>query len=80
MKTHIQTRGNPGSGNVSYLSKTICDEFVEVMNEKVVSVIVEVLKKKKYYALSVDSTPDITHSDQLTLIFRYVLSDGSPVE
>lgn len=41
MKTHIQTRGNPGSGNVSFLSKIICDEFVEVMYKVVVSVIVE---------------------------------------
>lgn len=80
LKTHIETRGNPGSGRVSYLSKTICDEFIELMYKKVVCVIVKQLKKSKYYSLSVDSTPDITHSDQLTVIVRYVLSDGSPVE
>lgn len=44
------------------------------------SVIIEELKRSKYYSLSVDSTPDITHSDQLTVILRYVLTDGSPVE
>lgn len=37
MKTHIQTRGNTGTGNVSFLSKIICDEFVEVMFKVVVS-------------------------------------------
>ena len=29
--------------------------------------------------MSVDSTPDITNVDQLTIIFRYVIPDG-PVE
>ena len=32
-----------------------------------------------YYSVSVDSTPDITNVDHLTIIFRYVLSDR-PVE
>lgn len=80
LKNHIETKGNPGSGKVSYLSKTICDEFIELMYKKIVSVITEELKKSKYYSLSVDSTPDITHSDQLTVILRYVLCDGTPVE
>lgn len=33
----------------------------------------------KYFSLSVDSTPDLTHVDQLTVIIRYVLN-GVPVE
>ncbi|GBP20613.1 hypothetical protein EVAR_93727_1 [Eumeta japonica] len=33
----------------------------------------------KYYSVSLDSTPDISHVDQLTLIVRYVLPSG-PVE
>lgn len=80
LKAHIKTKGNPGSGNISYLSKTICNEFIELMYNKIVSVIVDELKHSKYYSISVDSTPDITHSDQLTVILRYVLSDGTPVE
>lgn len=80
LKNHIETKGNPGSGKVSYLSKTICNEFIELMYKKISSVITDELKKSKYYSLSVDSTPDITHSDQLTVILRYVLTDGTPVE
>ena len=37
------------------------------------------IKTAKYYSISVDSTPDIGHSDKLCLIFRYVL-DSQPVE
>ena len=33
----------------------------------------------KYYSVSGDSTPDLTHVDQLTTIIRYVV-DGKPVE
>ena len=43
------------------------------------SVIVEQLKAAKYSCVSIDSTPDISHVDQLTIIVRYVMEDG-PVE
>lgn len=55
LKHHIETKGNPGSGKVSYLSKTICDEFIEIMYKKIMCVIIEELKRSKYYSLSVDS-------------------------
>ena len=38
------------------------------------------LKKAKYYSITVDSTPDVTHVDQLTFIIRYELDDGTNVE
>ena len=41
---------------------------------------VKELLASKYYSLIIDSTPDITHSDQLTIIIRYLLPNGKPVE
>ena len=41
--------------------------------------ILDELKASKYFSVSVDSTPDISHVDQLTCILRYVRPSG-PVE
>ena len=40
-------------------------------------IIISKIKQAKYYLVSEDSTPDITNADQLTIIFWYVLHDGS---
>ena len=43
--------------------------------------IVEEIKEAKYFSLSVDSTPYISHSDQLTVVIRCVgKSDHKVVE
>ncbi|CAH2276211.1 zinc finger MYM-type 1-like [Pelobates cultripes] len=76
---HIQKHGNKGRGHISYLSSTICDEFIKLIGQQLLQQIVNDMKQAKYYSISVDSTPDIAHSDQLTIIFRYVLASG-PVE
>ena len=49
------------------------------MANKVHVAIVDELKHAKYFSVSVDSTPDLTHVDQLTVIVRYLLR-GEPVE
>ena len=41
--------------------------------------IISEIKQAKYCSVSVNSTPDITNVDQLTIILRYVIPD-SPVE
>ena len=72
---------NKGSGVTSYLSKTICDEFIQIMAHEVRESILDDLKTAGYFSLSVDSTPDRSHIDQLTVIVRYVSpDDGLPIE
>ena len=76
---HISRNANKGRGHTSYLSDTICEEFIELMGNRVFDHIVTELKPTKYFSLSVDPTPDISHVDQLTCIIQYVLPSG-PVE
>jgi len=50
------------------------------MAVKVQNKVVEEIIRARYFSISIDSTPDIGHIDQLSFIFRYVNSDGLPVE
>jgi Domain of unknown function (DUF4371) len=77
---HLHKYGNKGQGNPSYLSWNTCDEFIELMAKKVIDVIVSEMKNSKYYGISVDSTPDLSHVDQLTFIVRYVQESGTVCE
>lgn len=49
------------------------------MAKKVHSVIIDEINVSGYFSLSVDSTPDLSHVDQLSIVLRY-LQDGQPVE
>ena len=77
---HIERHGNKGSGTTSYLSSKICDEMINIMADKVINKIVTEIKQAKYFSISVDSTLDISHVDQLSFIVRYVSENGWPVE
>lgn len=67
---HINSYANKGKGHTSYLSKTTCEEFIENLGTAVLDRIISELKACKYYSVSLDSTPDVSHVDQLTCIFR----------
>ena len=38
------------------------------------------LQHAKYFSLIVDSTPDLSHTDQLTFVVRYVSQEGKIFE
>lgn len=77
---HLEKHGNPGSGRTSYLSSTIISEFVELMGKKVLDSIIKEVHKAKYFSIILDSTPDLSNTDQLCFVIRYVSSDCEPVE
>ncbi|GIZ04992.1 hypothetical protein CEXT_100061 [Caerostris extrusa] len=61
-----------GSGKLSYLSKTICEEIIQLTANKVKDTFMAEVKNSGYFSFSVDSAPDISHTDQLTLIIKCV--------
>ncbi|XP_046587865.1 zinc finger MYM-type protein 1-like [Neodiprion lecontei] len=80
LQNHINRFGNPGKGNVSYFSKDICEEFIVMIYDDLLKNLILEVKASKYYAIGVDSTPDISHSNQLTFIIRYVRENGELTE
>eukprot|EP00794_Sanderia_malayensis_P010048 gene10048-biopygen8254 len=76
---HIARFGNQGSGYPSYLSHATMEEIVSILGNALRESIVASIKEAKYYSIIVDSTPDVSHVDQLTLVVRYI-ENGKPVE
>jgi len=70
LSQHLTKFGSCGRGVASYLSKTTCEQVIQVMGKKTEKVILSEIQKAKYLAISVDSTPDLSHIDQLTFIVR----------
>ncbi|XP_069582652.1 zinc finger MYM-type protein 1-like [Ranitomeya imitator] len=64
----------------SYFSPTIQNEFIEILGGKVRSKVVEQVKIAKYFSMIFDSTPDISHKDQMCQVLRYVMINGKEVK
>ena len=52
-------------------------ELVSAMGEQVLWEIISRVKKSNYYSISLDSTSDAAHIDQLALVLRYMEKVGS---
>lgn len=76
LKEHLKKYANLGKGCVSYMSSTICDEFINLIANNLRNKIINEIKEAKYYSIIIDSTPDQSHIDQLTVVVRYVLPSG----
>ena len=54
LEEHSRKFGNKGSGSTSYISKTIYEEFIQLLAQKVSAIIVQEIKSAKFYAIMVD--------------------------
>lgn len=80
LQSHIDQYANKGKGHVSYLSANIANEFIHLLAVEVNKKIISNVQISKYYSLIIDSTPDVSHVDQLTSILRYVDEIGLSTE
>jgi hypothetical protein len=69
MKTHLE---GMQPGRVRYLSPSIQNEFIDLMGREVDSCIVSKIKEAIYFSIMVDSTPDASRQEQMSVITRYV--------
>lgn len=59
-------------GKTSYLSPRIQNEFINRCGSKVREFLLTNVRRQKYFAIMVDSTPDVSKMDQLSFVIRSV--------
>lgn len=73
IREHIEQRELRPNPIISYLSKTVYEEIIEIMGRQLIKQIITQIKNDdtKYYSTVMDSTPDLSHNDQLAIVLRY---------
>lgn len=69
MKEHVSSITK---GSLSYFSPTIQNEVISALGSAVKNKIMAKILQAKYYSISFDCTPDISHQEQMSEIVRYV--------
>ena len=73
---HIEKIKNSKRILTYYLSPQIINELIRLLSENMRNTILKKIKKSKYYGKLCDSTPDVSHREQLSQIIRYVEKDN----
>lgn len=75
IKEHLEM-ASINKRKVNYLSKTIQNEIIVLLAEKVRSYIVSKVKESKYYSIILDCTPDSSRTEQMSLVIRCCIELG----
>ncbi|XP_054274622.1 52 kDa repressor of the inhibitor of the protein kinase-like [Macrosteles quadrilineatus] len=71
MSDHLR-RVTSASSQVTLLGNNIQNELICLLGSEVKKATIRKINKSKYFSVILDSTPDITHKDQISLTIRYV--------
>ncbi|CAH0730253.1 unnamed protein product, partial [Brenthis ino] len=73
IREHIEQRELRPNPVISYLSKTVYEEIIEIMGKQIIKQIITEINNDdtKYYSIMMDSTPDLSDDDQLAIVLRY---------
>lgn len=71
MAEHVR-RINSKETHVHYLSKNIQSEFILFLSAKIQDKILQDLQQATYYSIILDCTPDVSHTEQMTFVIRFV--------
>ncbi|CAI6359463.1 unnamed protein product [Macrosiphum euphorbiae] len=67
-------------GNTNHILSYTVRKLIDLMANTVLNHILMEVKSAKYFGIIVDSTPDITHNDQMAYVLRYVDESGEVFE
>lgn len=71
MAEHVR-RVSSEETQVHYLSKRVQNEFISLLSSKIQDHILNKLSKATYYSIILDCTPDVSHTEQMTMVVRFV--------
>ncbi|GFW11432.1 zinc finger MYM-type protein 1 [Trichonephila clavipes] len=73
IREHIEQRELRPKSLISYLSKTIYEQLIEIMGKQINKTITTQINNDgtKYYLIVMDSTLDLSHNDQLAIELQY---------
>jgi hypothetical protein len=58
--------------DTKYLSPDTQNQFINIMSSNVQKVLLDEIRNAPFFSIILDTTPDITKIDQLSIVFRYV--------
>jgi len=64
----------------TYLSPTIQNQLIELLGKKVKNLILKKIKEAAYFSILLDSTPDVSRTDQMAFVVRYVKVEESDAQ
>ncbi|XP_047137586.1 zinc finger MYM-type protein 1-like [Hydra vulgaris] len=72
MNEHVRKIKNKKIKTAHYLGKEIQNELIQILANAIKDSILTRVKFAKYYSIILDYTPDNSHTEQMTIIIRFV--------
>lgn len=72
MKDHLNRVERGTASHNSYLGHHVQNELIDLLSSKIISAIVDDIKQAKFFSIILDCTPDISHTEQLSVVIRVV--------
>lgn len=79
LKNWLENR-NGRAHAVTYMSNTSQNEMIKILGDAVRSKVIAEVEAAGMFGVSADTTPDLSHHDQLAVVTRYVTPDMVPHE
>ncbi|XP_041852965.1 zinc finger MYM-type protein 1-like [Melanotaenia boesemani] len=78
MRQHVNQIESGTYSYSTYLGKTIQNEVITCISDKIMETMVAEIKQSKYYAIILDCTPDLSHLEQMSIVIRTVKLGEAP--
>ncbi len=72
MKDHLNRVKRGTASHNSYLGHHVQNELIDLLSSKIISAIVDDIKQAKIFSIILDCTPDISQTEQLSVVIRVV--------